>query len=334
MSYSNAEKLIELCIALGQSKMGMTISEIAERFHVTRRTAERMRDALERLFPSLACKRDHEGLKRWFLPDDVVQPLVRFDAADFAALKASEDMLRRANRSEDASRISQLGEKLRTALSSRAKSRIEPDLEALMQSEGIALRPGPVVRIDPVALDNIRTAILSSRRIRCDLRLQSGRTIEDARLEPYGLLYGLRPYLLAARAGGSGVKQYRLQSISGIALTDDAFERDPGFDIVTFSRGAFGVFQEEPVDVEWHFRPEAAAEAADYVFHPSQELERSADGGLRVRFRAGGLLEMAWHLATWGNAVTVIQPEDFWQRVHEIQVGRWTAVPGETDGEP
>jgi predicted DNA-binding transcriptional regulator YafY len=34
------------------------------------------------------------------------------------------------------------------------------------------------------------------------------------------------------------------------------------------------------------------------------------DGALMVRFRVGGLREMAWHLFTWGDAVTIIAPKD------------------------
>jgi len=32
-------------------------------------------------------------------------------------------------------------------------------------------------------------------------------------------------------------------------------------------------------------------------------------GSLLVRFRAGGLLEMSWHLFTWGDEVEVIKPK-------------------------
>jgi len=43
--------------------------------------------------------------------------------------------------------------------------------------------------------------------------------------------------------------------------------------------------------------------------HPSQEhLRASRNGALIVRFRAGGVQEMCWHLFTWGTAVTVVAP--------------------------
>ena len=37
-------------------------------------------------------------------------------------------------------------------------------------------------------------------------------------------------------------------------------------------------------------------------------MEREADGSLTVRFRAGGVQEMCWHLFTWGTGVSVIAP--------------------------
>jgi predicted DNA-binding transcriptional regulator YafY len=57
---------------------------------------------------------------------------------------------------------------------------------------------------------------------------------------------------------------------------------------------------------------------------PTQEVELQPDGSLVVRFTAGGALEMAWHLYTWGRHVTVIQPENFWKRVKKHQ--EW-AIP-------
>ena len=42
--------------------------------------------------------------------------------------------------------------------------------------------------------------------------------------------------------------------------------------------------------------------------HPDQLLEKQPDGSIIVRFRAGGQLEMCWHLYTWGANVEVIAP--------------------------
>ena len=61
-------------------------------------------------------------------------------------------------------------------------------------------------------------------------------------------------------------------------------------------RRLFGVFNEDPIEVCWRFAPEAADEAADFIFYPDRVSERTAVGALLVRFRAAGALEMAWHL--------------------------------------
>lgn len=37
-------------------------------------------------------------------------------------------------------------------------------------------------------------------------------------------------------------------------------------------------------------------------------MEDQPDGSLIVRFRAGGALEMSWHLFTWGSDVEVLEP--------------------------
>ena len=58
----------------------------------------------------------------------------------------------------------------------------------------------------------------------------------------------------------------------------------------------------------WKFDPEAAKDARHFRFHPTQNMEELEDGSLLVRFRAGGKLEMCWHLFTWGEHVEVVEP--------------------------
>ena len=47
-------------------------------------------------------------------------------------------------------------------------------------------------------------------------------------------------------------------------------------------------------------------------------VERNADGSMTVRFTAGGIKEICWHLVTWGTAVTVEQPACLRQRLAEM----------------
>jgi len=55
-------------------------------------------------------------------------------------------------------------------------------------------------------------------------------------------------------------------------------------------------------------------------------MEEQPDGSLTVRFRAGGDLEMAWHLYTWGNQVEVLEPKNLADMVRDHRP-TWPALP-------
>ena len=102
---------------------------------------------------------------------------------------------------------------------------------------------------------------------------------------------------------------FALANIKQVKCLDDAtFHRDPDFSLQKFAERSFGVFQEKPQDIIWKFAPAVAEAVAEYEFHPSQSLEKQQDGSIVVRFRAGGMLEMCWHLYTWGANVEIVEP--------------------------
>ena len=51
--YSRVSDILDLAIFMSSKIQGVTINEIAERYNVSRRTAERMRDSLTCIFPSI-----------------------------------------------------------------------------------------------------------------------------------------------------------------------------------------------------------------------------------------------------------------------------------------
>jgi len=50
-------------------------------------------------------------------------------------------------------------------------------------------------------------------------------------------------------------------------------------------------------------------------FSRSKQLNLQADGGAIVRFRASGMLELAWHLFSWGNKIEIISPVSLRERM-------------------
>src|SRR5690606_1659404 len=97
----------------------------------------------------------------------------------------------------------------------------------------------------------------------------------------------------------------------------------------------FGIYQEAPRRVVWRFHGPAVRDARHFLFHPSQEMEERPDGSLEVRFTAGGLREMCWHLFTWGRHVEVVEPAEL-RELYALGLAEGGAPPperGAADGQ-
>jgi predicted DNA-binding transcriptional regulator YafY len=195
---------------------------------------------------------------------------------------------------------------------------LEPGLEAITEAEGLAVRPGPQPRVAPGVIEALREAT-SARRC-AKLYYHCSRTGQpiDRVVHPYGFLYGNRHYLVAFPVWGENFRIIQLTGIDRVDVLPEHFERREDFDLRAFAARSFGAFQEEPCNVVWRFAPAAVPTARTYVFHPTQELEERDDGSLVVRFRAGGLQEMAFHAFTWGGLLEVLEPKELRELVRDI----------------
>lgn len=306
--YEKAEVVLRIALAMQASAEGIGIDDIMREHRVSRRTAERLRDAVGGLFPQMAEADTGERVKRWRLPAGTANRLIDIGAAEVAALDGAAELLARENLSARADAVRAVSAKLRALLRPELRARVEVDAERLIEAEGLAMRPGPRPMIAADLLLALRQAILADRKVRLHYRARGTRKLSRNLVCPYGFLYGNRHYLVAY---SMATRAYRLFSLADIARVEETpwpFERRTDFSLDAYARRSFGVFQEEPFDVAWRFSPEVADDVRAYRFHPSQTIEDQADGSVIVRFRAGGALEMCWHLFTWGEHVNVLAP--------------------------
>ena len=308
MRYERVEMLLRLALLMQGSAMGLSLQDIQDEFNVSRRTAERMRDAVFGLFPSEEVDTG-ERTKRWRIPPGTLNNLIRFGADELADLEGAITIMEEGGRKNQAESLKSLRTKIRALLKPREVLRIEPDLEALLEAEGLAMRPGPRQNLKPEILENLRTAIKGSLVIKMRYRRRNSGEITQRTVCPYGILYGTRHRLIAFRENIKKFRPYVLANIEKIELTGNVFEREEKFSLKEYASRSFGSYQEDPFDVIWRFSPEKKEEVEDFVFHPSQEIEIEPDGSTLVRFRAGGILEMAHHLFTWGKYVEIVEPK-------------------------
>ena len=321
MRYERLRDIVRLAVRLQGTLAGLTLDDIGAEFSVSRRTAERLRDAVESVFGPLEIVDTADTRRHWRLRSDALRRLVHLTAEELAQVEAAVQVLERAGLEDNASVLRGLGTKLRAMLRPDSLARIESDLETLVHAEGLAMRPGPRPRLDPGLLALVREAISASRVMEFRYVAQSTRRRSRQRVEPYGLLYGNRAFLVARTDWAEEPRLWRLANVSEARMTDEAFERDPEFDLQIYARRSFGTFQERPVDVVLRFDAGAASDASAFLFHPDQVIEEHRDGSLTVRFRAGGIDEMCWHLFTWGESVKIEKPARLRKRLSEMCTG-------------
>jgi predicted DNA-binding transcriptional regulator YafY len=296
------------------SALGLSLDEIQRNYcspPLSRRTAERLRDAAERVFPQIELANPNELPKRWRLPAGTTNGLANVTAEELADLATAVTLLRRENMQEQADGTERVISKMRALLKRPTIMRIEPDLEALTEAEGLAMRPGPRPKINVDVVGALRQAILRSKKVRLHYRYRGSGKRGFETVHPYGFIYGKRHYLVAWSEGerAKDFRSFALPNIERVEPLDKTFTRKRGFSLQAYAERSFGVFQEEPVEVVWKFTAKAAADAKEFLFHPTQTMEPQPDGSLIVRFRAGGLMEMAWHLFTWGDQVEIVKPK-------------------------
>ncbi len=329
MSFEKAAQLIELATLCAARRTGVTLEEVAVRFGVSHRTAQRMTRQLETTFPDAESFVDAQNRKRWRLPSAALRDLMTLTPDELAALDLAADGLIQTGQAEEAEKLRQLKDKILALVPREKARRLETDHEALLEAQGFLARPGPRPRVTSGITELLSEAIKACRVIEIDYEPR-GRATTSRRVQPYGLLAGIRRYLVVKAEGKEdGLPSLRaIDRIRAVRLTADYFTRDDGFDLASFAKRSFGAFQspEEYGEVVWRFSPEAAETARDFIFHPDQTMETQDDGSLVVRFHAAGHLEMAWHLYMWGVHVDVVSPEPLRLMVAAHRP-RWSVMP-------
>ena len=308
MRHEKAGLLLDLARRLAASAEGLTLDEMADSIGVGRRTVERMRDALWDLFPNLEEVED-PPTKRFRIVGGLDGLFQNPTTEELVELGKAAEALRAAGAPARAEALSRLETKIRSAMRGASLRRLGPDVEALMRAETIAVQAGPRPFEDEATIAVIRGAIMAMKAL--GLRYEGGsRPGAARRVTPFGIMFGHNNYLVAAELGSDAPRTFRLDRIAGLEVLDIAATPPPGFDLQDFAHRSFGIYQGEgPEDVTLSIAADRAADALRWRFHPSQVTQPQADGSVLVRFTASGMLELAWHLFTWGPSVRILAPE-------------------------
>ena len=148
MRYERLKDIVRLAVRLQAASGGLTLEDIQADFSVSRRTAERMRDAVEEVFGHLARVTTGDVKHHWRLRSDAVRRIVAITPEDLGELESAASALERAGLEERVGTIRDLTAKLQAMLRSdfllsakeqtrSVRSRpAKPEVEAIAFDEG------------------------------------------------------------------------------------------------------------------------------------------------------------------------------------------------------
>ena len=297
--YSRISDILDLAIFMSSKIQGVTLNEISQRYNVSRRTAERMRDSLTCIFPAVDEIETTDSQKHWGFINYSISPLISFTPKELANL---EQYQRRTTNKELKEELGKTIEKMKVFDRKKIDS-IENNIEIIMQTEGYAVRQMPQYKINLELIDVVRKALRHSKMIK-------GIYHNKKRLlEPLGMIYGEKIYLVAReKEKGSGIYNYLLHKFEKLEMTDKTFDKED-FNLNEYSAQSFGVYHGKILNVELLFTKDFAKEASMFNFHPTQKGKFNKDGTYSVTFKASGNREIIWHVFRWGSGCKIVSPK-------------------------
>lgn len=228
MAYGKTYDLLDLAIWMQSTREGVSLNDIAEKYHVSRRTAERMRDMIITRFPQaeeIICENNQ---KRWYIPQGTLKDLINFSAEELSVLETAKELFGNKQMVEKSLVLDKVIAKIKASIKPDIIRKIEPDTEALLEAEGFICRPGPRPVIDEKIIATIRQAILECHQIKIKYYNKNSGKISTNILNPYGFLYGERNHYLVAHHAdgyfGNEVHNFILSNIREVEILNSVIE--------------------------------------------------------------------------------------------------------------
>jgi predicted DNA-binding transcriptional regulator YafY len=318
MRFNRTREILALARALASSAEGLTLVDMCGVTGCGRRTVERMRDTIREVFPQMEEIPDHPT-KRFRIAGGLDRFFQDPTAEELSDLGVVVGQLRDAGATARARSLTELEKKIRAAMRFGRRNATATDVEALLRAERIAVEPGPRPAEDPDMLMTLREALLGMKTLRF-IYHGGSRPGAVRDVAPFGILFGRTNYLIGADAGTEKPKHWRLDRIENPQCLDVTAAPPAGFDLAAFANTPFAYFEGPQEDVMLRVLPHGMEDFRNYRFHPSQSVEELPEGGAIVRFRASGMLELAWHLFSWGNKIEIVHPASLReQMIAELQ---------------
>ena len=304
---NKAEDIIELAMMFQNSFGGLCIADIQDHFECSRRSAERMKTVLFEMFPDkIEEVQSNDKKKRWRFIKGTMNTLISFTSSDFANLEYLKNLSHDENRKKQ---LDELIAKIQALTPQKNARALYTDIEAILESEGFAVRQYSRIKTDSNTMELLRNAMLSFKRVQFNYDIDG--TTKSITLNPYGIIIADKYYLVGYNNYVSDLRLYKIDKIKDLTMLDEYFEKDEKFSLTEYCNNSFGIYQETPIDITLEFDKSVAEDVLNYYFHPTQKIKQLDNGNIQVKFKSGGTFAICQELFKWGTTVKIKKPSSF-----------------------
>ena len=300
---------------------GVDVYELAAKYGTSERTIRRDLDAI--LAMRLPLVEEHDGKKkRWRLDfkGDLARLAELLDVSHYLSLRMAMDQgAKTAVPSPVFASLEDLANKIELALGKKAREDLTAIERCFHSYEKQAYRDAPVDIIYPLL-----KAITDNRLCRV--------TYQAPHVKPKQKTFTILPlklfhyrgaiYLMAYMPFYKNYMNLNLHRMKAVTLTSKNLETPKDFDPEKLENAAFGVHHTgRPVTYKLRFAPWVAPFIRERIWHPSQTLEDTKDGGVVLTFRCAKTYEVKAWVASWLDGVTVLAPKSLKDEMADL--GEW-----------
>ena len=299
---------------LANSRVGVSLDDLADELECVKRTVYRDLDALMFAgFPVVSEKRDGRVVYRFL--DGFRMGGSPFTPDEILALAFSEDLLRTLEGTV-------FHDSIRSALA-KIRAGLSPQLAEYLERlrESFRVLPGPHKSYSRFR-DTIRVlndAVLAKRTVRIRYRTGSSGAVRRRDLDPYRVWYRSGALYAIGHDHLSGeLRTFAIDRIREIEPTGRRFEVPASFDFDAMLASAFGVISDPDTQkVRVRFEPDWAAWVAERTWHPSQRVEPRPGGALELAMQVAGLAEVKSWVLSFGAGAHVLEPDALRREVEQ-----------------
>jgi predicted DNA-binding transcriptional regulator YafY len=293
--------------ALESSRHGTAIDALAKELDVTTRTIRRDLAALQEAGFPIYDERDDEGRVRWRLDGQVLKGLeTGFTLAELCALYLSRNLLEAVAGTPFQRDLTLAFSRLGKMLSPRMRQFLDRLPSVL------AAKPGPRARGAASSADIVARLLEATLHFRVTtMRYDSvsSARVKDYQVHPYRLAFAQGAlYLLAYVPDYNAVRTFAIDRIANVSLEKQTFTPQQEIGDEVFAN-SLGVNTGPAARVEIAFDARVAPYVKARVWHTSQEVRESGDGGIVLSLNVCHDWALRSWILGWGPFARVVSPE-------------------------